>query len=110
VCNHLWSSLSYSQNVVYLRTEDVLTDGSKLALVDAVARWTGWRAEDTLDMGAGRYFGHSKGDGKGRGAGAERDVLVEAVNRYADFVFERALGFVREEEGRTNERTSAERE
>ena len=101
VCNHLWSSLAYSQNVAYIRTEDVMSAGSKLAFVDAVARWTGWRAAENVDTGEGRYFGHSHDfpHEVTRGEGGERGVLVEAVNRYADRRIERALGHVLTLEG-----------
>jgi len=101
VCNHLWSSLAYSQNVAYIRTEDVLSAGSKLAFVDAVARWTGWRAAENADTGEGRYFGHGNDFPAKvtRGEGDERGALVEAVNRYADRRIERALGYVLTLEG-----------
>ena len=101
VCNHLWSSLAYSQNVAYIRTEDVLSAGSKLAFVDAVARWTGWRAAENADTGEGRYFGHGNDFPAKvtKGEGDERGALVEAVNRYADRRIERALGYVLTLEG-----------
>ena len=101
VCNHLWSSLAYSQNVAYIRTEDVLSAGSKLAFVDAVARWTGWRAAENADTGEGRYFGHGNDFPAKvtRGEGDERGALVEAVNLYADRRIERALGYVLTLEG-----------
>ena len=101
VCNHLWSSLAYSQNVAYIRTEDVLSAGSKLAFVDAVARWTGWRAAENADTGEGRYFGHGNDFPAKvtKGEGDERGALVEAVNLYADRRIERALGYVLTLEG-----------
>ena len=97
VCNFFWAAFEYSQNVVYIRSDDVKTLGDKLAFVDAVERWTGWEAREDIDTKEGKYFGYSQ-DKQGRGhglEGEERRALVDAVNKYADFRIERALGYVR---------------
>lgn len=100
VCNHVASALKYSQHVMFLRHEDDVTDTSKLGVVEAVSR-LGWplNADNgDVDMLGDKYFGWSKsvsnwGD---EDAPSKHNDLVAAVNRHADWDFERVLGYLQQ--------------
>ena len=106
VCNHIASALKYSQHVLFLRHEDDVSVTSKLSVVEAVSR-LGWplNADNgDVDLLLGKYYGHSEKNtnwGTGKGSSGENE-LIEAVNRHADWAFERVLGYLKQTPARVS--------
>lgn len=95
ICNHVQSALRYSQYVLYLRQEDDVSETSKLSVVDTISR-LGWPLKGVngdVDMLRGEYVGHS--GWIAHKEPKDEDALVDAVNRHADWAFERILGYLR---------------
>ncbi len=101
VCNHVASALKYSQHVMYLRHEDDVMETSKLSILQAVSR-LGWplnagNVKNGVNLLLGKYFGWSSKSttwGSEEQQLSEQDDLVDAVNRHANWAFERVLGYL----------------